>query len=108
MFTRLTLTRFDFYSLCKLLFTGFVCFFVPFGLIVGVLAVFGLNTVTWNQQSVHGLAGLAAGLGMGIVFTLMLTVFAGIPCAIGLWLYSKFKPLSIWGKEIVHYPADAA
>ncbi len=95
MFTPITSRRLSVGSVYKLWFIGLCASMVPLGILFGVLALFGLNTVTWNQQPLHGIAGLAGGPLIGIFLALVLTAFLGSAAALGLWLYSKFQPLTL-------------
>ena len=72
---------------------------VPLGILCGVLALLGLNTVTWNQQQLHGIAGLSGGLLIGVFLALLFTAILGSVAALGLWLYSKFRPLTLHVKN---------
>jgi hypothetical protein len=108
MFTRITLSRLEVYSVYKLIFIGLACSLIPLGVVFGVLALFGANTVNWNGQPLHGFVGLIASPFIGAFITLLFTVFVGTACTFGLWLFSKVKPLSLWGKSVVHHAEDVA
>ena len=47
----------------------------PFFLLMGVLAVFGANTVTSGGQNVHGVGALVVCVVLGLVFP---AIFAGV------------------------------
>ena len=82
-------------TIYKVLFLGSAFSVFPYGALMGVLSLFGLNTVTWNGAHVHGFWGLVTGTLIGVLFVLVLTLAVGSACAIGMWIYSKFEPISI-------------
>lgn len=108
MFTRVTLDRLYVGSVYKILFVGLACSMLPLCLVFGVFAVFGFNTVTWNGQAVHGWSGLFLSPLIAAMVTGLFTLFVGTACIAGLWLFSKFRSLSLWGKNVVHHSQDAA
>ena len=108
MFTRLSLTRLYVGSIYKLVFLGLLFSLVPLGLVFGILAAFGANTVQWNDQHVHGVGGLLLSPLIGVMVAGFLTVFLGSAMVFGLWLFSKFKPMSLWAKDVTHHPDEAA
>ena len=59
----------------------------PIFLILGVAAVFGSNTVSWNGQNVYGLPALLVALLLNIVFA---AAFAGLQ-KLGFWLLGLFN-----------------
>lgn len=95
MFTPITPRRLSVGSVYKLWFIGLSVSLMPLGIMFGALALFGLNTVTWNQRPLHGIAGLAGGLLIGIFLAILSTAILGSAAALGLWLYSKFRPLAL-------------
>jgi hypothetical protein len=99
MFTPITSRRLSVGSVYKLWLIGLSVSMVPLGILCGILALFGFNTVTWNQQPLHGIAGLAGGLLIGIGIALLFTAFLGSAAAFGLWLYSRFRPLTLLVKN---------
>ncbi|WP_082151546.1 hypothetical protein [Caenimonas sp. SL110] len=108
MFTRISLTRLYVGSIYKLVFVGLIFSLVPLGLVFGLLAAFGANTVSWNGAAVHGIAGFLLGPLLGGLFAVSLTAFLGSACVLGLWLFSKLKPMSLWAKNLTHFPDEAA
>jgi len=79
----------------KLVCVGLLTGLVPLCLFFGILAFFGFDTVEWNGESLTGLKGLLAGPIMGLFLALMFTAFFGSVIALGLWLYSFFKPIRL-------------
>ncbi len=99
MFTKISTTRISTGTIYKLWFIGLSASMLPFGTLFGILAMFGYNTVTWNGQPVHGLAGLIGGPLIGALVAVLFTAFLGSAAALGLWLFSKFMPISIAVKD---------
>lgn len=99
MFTTISTQRLSFGSVYKLWLIGLTTFMIPLGVLFGVLALFGFNTVTWNKQSLHGIAGLIGGPLIGIFIALLFTALLGSAAALGLWVYSIFRPITLRTKS---------
>lgn len=108
MFTRISLTRLYVGSVYKLVFIGLVFSLLPLCVVFGVLAGFGFNTVQWNGRQVYGVMGFVLGPVVGILMTGFLTVALGTACVFGLWLFSKFRPLSLWARNVTHHADESA
>src|SRR3982750_4368038 len=67
----------------------------PFFILMGVLAAFGMDSLKWNNQPIVGLKAILAGPFMGLFAAALFTALIGLMLSLGLWLYSKFRPLSI-------------
>jgi hypothetical protein len=98
LFTNISAARLSTGTIYKLWMIGLTTSFVPLGAVFGVFSLFGYDTVTWNGQPVHGFAGLLAGPFVGAFVALMFTALLGSASALGLWVFSKFKPISIAAK----------
>lgn len=59
----------------------------PIFLILGITAVFGANTVTWNGQNVYGVPALLVAILLNVLFA---AVFAGLQ-KLGYWLLGLIK-----------------
>jgi hypothetical protein len=79
----------------RLVATGAVFGLVPLFVVFGILGSAGLSTLTWNGQPLTGLRSIIAGPLMGIMFALMCTGIFGSAIALGLWIYSRFRPLKL-------------
>ena len=91
-------------SLFRLLAIGFFTgFFVVFTLF-GVGALFGFDTVNWNDSQVYGVSGLFVSWAIWFVFSLFFTVYNWLICLLGLWLYSLQKTLTLTFKEANQQP----
>ena len=89
-------------TLFKLIFIGSLTFFLPFFLLMGVLALFGAPTITWNEQPLTGLPGLISSPFMGLLTALLFSAFGWVTIFIGLWIYSRFKHI-----ELEYIPMDS-
>ena len=69
---------------------------------MGVLSIFGANTVTWNGAQIIGLAGLFTSILIGMFLVLFSTLVLGTGCIFGTWLFSKFESIGI-----TYFPAAA-
>lgn len=94
-FKKISATRISTGTVYKLWFVGLLTVMLPFGTLAGVLAAFGFNTVTWNGQLLHGFSGLVGGTFIGVFFPVLATSIFGSVSALGLWLFSKFRPISV-------------
>ena len=73
---------------------------VPLFTLFGILASVGLFNLTWNDEVVTGPRALIVGPLMGALFALICTALFGSSLALGLWIYSKFRPLSLEFEEL--------
>lgn len=105
MFESITVQRFSVGSIYKLLAIGSGCSLIPFCILMGCFALFGAGTVNWNGQSLTGIDGLVAALFTGVFLAALITGFFGTMLAIGLWLYSRFRPLKLSVISIDSEPA---
>ncbi len=82
-------------SVYKLLLYGLLIGFIPLGLLFGVMAFFGADTVKWNNQPIHGTAALFTAPAISLLVALVFTAFLGTVACLGLWVLSRFRTLSI-------------
>jgi hypothetical protein len=95
MFKEIIVQRVSTGTLFKLAGLGLTLTLIPFSILMGCLALFGASTVTWNEQPLTGVAGLLASPFIGAFVTGVFTIFLGACMALGLWLYSSFRPLTL-------------
>jgi branched-subunit amino acid ABC-type transport system permease component len=95
MFKEITVNRVSAGTLFKLVAIGLSITFILFSVLMGCFALFGAHTVTWNKHPLTGFSGLVASPFIGILIAVIFTIFLGSCMAFGLWLYSKFKPLTL-------------
>ncbi len=93
--TLLSIRRLSTGSVYKLVFVGLLASMIPLGLLSGALAWIGFDTLYWQGLPVTGPAGLIVGLLAGLWVTLAFTAVMGSLMVLGLWLYSRFKPLRL-------------
>lgn len=99
MFQEIAVQRLSAGSIFKLVAIGTSVTFIPFSVLMGCFALFGANTVTWNNESIHGITGLLASPFIGIFISLIFTLFLGSFIALGLWVFSKFRPITLLVKQ---------
>jgi len=87
--------RFRTGSVFRIATAGIFFSLVPFFILMGVLALFGLSTIKWNDVPVLGVRGFLASPLMGLFAASLFTALGGGGMAFGLWLYSKLKPLTL-------------
>lgn len=88
-------------SLFKILFIGNAVFFISFCTLMGILGLFGIETMKWNNHPLFGVAGLVASPFIGVFLTLFISTFLWVSTFIGLFVYSKFKFI-----ELEYFPAN--
>jgi hypothetical protein len=98
-FMSVTIDRLYAGSIYKLIGIGLTCCLVPFSLVLGLLSLTGLLTFSWNAKPIMGLWALALSPVAGVLVTLALTFTVGSACVLGLWFYSKFRPIVLWGRN---------
>jgi hypothetical protein len=86
-------------SIYKLAAIGTAAGGIPVCMIFGLLASADLMTLNWNGQPVSGPKALLVGPLMGVLFALVGTALFGSAVALGLWLFSKFRPLELEYEE---------
>jgi hypothetical protein len=91
----LTFRRLSTGSVFRMVAIGCFWSMVPFAVLMGVFALFGFHTVTWNHEPVIGISGLLASPFIGLFVAAIFTIFTGVFLSVGLWLYSKFRPVTI-------------
>ncbi len=82
-------------ALFKLMLRGLAAPLGIFFLVCGLAALFGAETVKWNDEQVTGLAGLLAALLLWPVFTLVGAGLLWLLVAPGLWIASLFGSVEL-------------
>lgn len=101
MFQEISIERLSVKSIFKLVALGLLLSIVPFCALMGLFALFGANTVSWNNEHIHGISALIAGPFMGIFISFVFTLFFGALMSFGLWVFSKFRPITVVIKQSV-------
>lgn len=91
----ITVARLKASAVLKIHFIGLAGFLVPLSLVQGVLATFGFNSLVWNGSYLHGAGALLAGPLMGLALATLLTLAMTPFSFLGLWLYSRLRPLQL-------------
>lgn len=98
----------------KLVGVGLLFSLLPFTILMGCTAALGLNTLSWNNEPLHGWVALVASPFIGVFLVVLFTMFLGTTTAFGLWVYSWLGPFGISFKPAEQdigpatHPADAA
>lgn len=82
-------------SLFKLYFKSLGYGLFLFSFAMGILALFGFETVTWNDEALTGLTGLLASIPMGIFIAFIFTCLLWFFGIFGLLLNSSFSNITI-------------
>jgi len=98
MFTKIKTQRIATGSLFKLIGLGLTCTFVPLTTIMGMLSLFGAQTIQWHGQALTGISGLLSSPLTGLLLAGIFTLLIGGCTALGLWLYSLFRPITVLAK----------
>ena len=88
-------------SYFKLLFIGLSLGFLVFFMFCGIAALFGAETVKWEETPVTGFPGLLLALAMWPFFSFTFAGFIWCFSIFGLWIYSFIRPLKITFKDVV-------
>lgn len=94
-YTPLSIRRLSTGSVFKLIFLGLMSAMLPLGLLMGLMAWMGFDTLHWQGVPVSGPWGPLVGLMVGLWVTLAFTAVLGCLVAGGLWLYARFRPLHL-------------
>ncbi len=87
-------------SLFKLLFQSIGYGLIAFSILMGVLSIFGFETVTWNEEPITGFMGFLTSIPVGLLLGLMFTCFMWLIGILGLWINSYFKGVTIVFKSV--------
>ena len=91
--TNVTLKRIKPSSIYRLMLIGLGIPLQIFAVVCGVMGIFGADMVKWNNQPVHGILALPAAIFSALFVTVLFTAFLGSVACLGLWIYSRFRPL---------------
>ncbi len=79
-------------SVMKLLFIANVMVWGLFGLGIGIAALFGADTVTWNKEPVRGLTGFLGAQAIAAILCFLGTAVTGLLATLGIRLYGRVRP----------------
>jgi hypothetical protein len=81
MFEQIKIQRLSMSSIYKLLAVGTTFSLVPFSTLMGVLSLFGAQTITWDGKHLIGYDGLIASPFIGLFLSAFITS-SWAPCAV--------------------------
>jgi hypothetical protein len=93
IFDREQIERLSAAAIYKWVFLGAFVICIPYQLVMGLLALFGFQTVSWNGQPVTGFRGLLLGPSLGFLAVVILTACLGTACVAARWLFSQIGSL---------------
>lgn len=93
-------------SIFKIYFIGLAGGFFAMFFIFGVLAIFGAETVRWEQKPITGFMGFILAMIMWPLFSFFFAGFMWVISILGLWLYSLIRPITISFKGAVSNETD--
>ncbi|GIU02169.1 hypothetical protein [Shewanella algidipiscicola] len=82
-------------SFFKLLFQSIGYGLMSFTLLMGILAIFGFETIKWNHEAVTGISGFLVSIPLGLLIGLLFTLFMWLLGILGLWVNSYFGGVTI-------------
>lgn len=91
----ISISRLSAGSVFKLVGIGLLCSLLPFTMLMGCTAYFGLNSLLWNGQPLTGTTALFAAPFIGLFLVAVFTMVLGTAIAFGLWVYSFVSPIAI-------------
>lgn len=91
----ITIKRFTAGSSFKIVAIGASISLVTFAILMGVFALFGAQTVHWNQKTITGVAGLLASPFIGLFLAAFFSFFGWLGFMFSFWLFSRFGSLTI-------------
>jgi hypothetical protein len=101
MYETITTKKLSTGSIFKLIAIGTLCSIVPLSIFMGVFALFGANSVSWNGKPITGFAGLAMSPFIGLFISFVFTALLGVFVSLGLWVFSKFRTIQIEVKDVI-------
>ena len=88
-------------SIFKIYFLGLAGGFFFLFFIFGISAIFGAETVKWEEQPITGFKGFIAAMLMWPFFSFFFAGSMWLISLLGLWLYSLIRPITISFKDVV-------
>lgn len=86
----IVIKRFTLLSLFKIMAVGCSISLMAFALLMGLLALFGAETVQWNGGPATGFSGLLAAPFIGVFLAVFGTIFGALGFAASFWVYSRY------------------
>jgi hypothetical protein len=101
--TGLKVHNLTFGSLFKIMFAASMVFWGISGIIFGVSAFFGADTVSWNDTNYYGVTGLITGLVLMLIFG---AIFGGLGAVISAFCLKLFGAILPLGELRTHVSAE--
>lgn len=83
----------SFGSLFQILFIPSFAFIVLWGVLAGVLAFSGMDTVSWNGTYIHGMSGFVVGLLISGILGFIVTGIGSVFSALLLKVFGRILPV---------------
>jgi Mg/Co/Ni transporter MgtE len=87
-------------SVFKLIAIGQYLAWIPFAILCAIGTFFGLGSIQWNGRVLEGLDALLISPVIGFIIATGITLIVGTSTAVGLWLWSKLRPLNLRFKDV--------
>ena len=87
-------------SLFSLLYKSIGLGLMAFSLLMGILSIFGFETVSWNGEHITGIMGFVTSIFIGLLLSVFFTAFMWLLGILGLWINSKFNGVTIVFKQV--------
>jgi len=92
--------KLSFKSVFKLIAIGQYLAWIPFAILCALGTFAGLGSIQWNGQTLQGFNALLMSPVIGFIIATAVTLIVGTSTALGLWLWSKLRPLTLRVKDI--------
>ena len=83
-------------SVYKIVFYGSWIGSVPIFFVLSLFAAGGAEIMSWNGRYITGISALFTGPLLGLFMATIFAALVGSMTALGLWIYSKFKTLTLF------------
>lgn len=87
-------------SVFKLIAIGQYLAWIPFAILCAIGTFFGLGSIQWNGRVLGGLDALLISPVIGFIIATGVTLVVGTSTTVGLWLWSKLRPLNLRFKDV--------
>jgi hypothetical protein len=98
---RIRIRRIKAGSLFRLLTAAAYSVCVPWFVLLGILALFGLQTIYLNGRPIYGIEGLIAAFVMALIFSVIASIIGWVVFYVVILIWGHFMPITI-----SYVPAD--
>ncbi|OFL35353.1 hypothetical protein HMPREF3069_01085 [Achromobacter xylosoxidans] len=92
--------KLSFKSVFKLIAIGQYLAWIPFAILCAIGTFFGLGSIQWNGRALQGVNALIMSPVIGFIIATGITLVVGASTTVGLWLWSKLRPLNLRVKDV--------